>query len=225
MNGRRGSSCVVVFVAGIIMMVVLALVVAPRPVDSFVLLPCYPRQQQQQLQPIQLSRLYSSNIGGGLFGGLFGRNQSPSPPTTTTNSVVDTVTPVLEMATSKVKVAPLKFFLQIYLVAEQNKPLVKGSWVLSNNEERGTLDMYFQDGTGMFSMDLQDAAIRINRYGSRPSLQYMLQESVMIHGILDELNSIAFEVTDIEPEKRLIQFLDDEAIVKARSTLPARAQN
>jgi hypothetical protein len=232
---RRGSSCGVVGIIGIVgimTMIVMALV-APRPVGSFILRPCGSRQQQQlllglqkqQVPPLPTSRLYSNNnnnIGGGLFGGgLFGRNL---PPPTTTNS--GTVTPVLAMAASRVKVGPLKFFLQIYLVAEQNKPHVKGSWVLNNNEEKGTLDMYYKDGTGMFSMELlQDMCIRIDRYGSRPSLQYMLQESVMIHGILDELQSIAFEVTDIEPEKRLIQFLDDDAIVKARGTLPARTQN
>jgi hypothetical protein len=106
-------------------------------------------------------------------------------------------------------------------VAEQNKP-VKGSWALSNNEENGSLDMYYKDGTGMFSIGLEDNKIRIDRHGSRPSLQYMLQESVMLHGILDEINSIAFEVVDIEQEKRLIQFVDDDAIANARRALPAR---
>lgn len=85
--------------------------------------------------------------------------------------------------------------------------------------------MYYMDGTGMFSIGLNDRSIKIDRYGERPSLEYMLQESVMIHGVLDELNQIAFEVEDIEKEKRLLQLTDDDAILKARETLPARKES
>jgi hypothetical protein len=183
-----------------LLVTILALVA--RPIDSFVQFP-----RGSSLQHLKPSKLYIGDI----FGGLFGQSQS------TTN----VAKPVIEMPATRVKVGPLKFFLQIYLVAEQNKP-VKGSWALSNNEENGSLDMYYKDGTGMFSIGLEDNKIRIDRHGSRPSLQYMLQESVMLHGILDEINSIAFEVVDIEQEKRLIQFVDDDAIANARRALPAR---
>jgi hypothetical protein len=46
----------------------------------------------------------------------------------------------------------------------------------------------------------------------------------MLHGLLDELNALAFDVEDIEEEKRLIQFNapGDDAISLAREKLPAR---
>ena len=147
---------------------------------------------------------------GNLFGGLFGQEEAQSGP----KSVID-------LSANTVKVGPLKFFLQIYLVGEQNKP-VQGAWVLNNNDENGSLDMYYKDGTGMFSVGLNENSIKVQRYGEKPSLEYVLQESVMVHGILDELNQIAFEVDDIEEEKRLLQFANSDAIENARESLPAR---
>lgn len=76
----------------------------------------------------------------------------------------------------------------------------------------------------MFSMTVQENGIQINRYGTRPSLEYMLQESVMLHGVLDELYQIAFEVNDIEAEKRLLQFDDATVLDAARKSLPARQE-
>jgi hypothetical protein len=53
----------------------------------------------------------------------------------------------------------------------------------------------------------------------------MLQESVMMQGVLDELNQIAFEVEDIEKEKRLLQLMDEDSISKVVEMLPARKAN
>jgi hypothetical protein len=214
----------------VVVILVLALIVqridsfTPCPARSTALQPHYHHQRQQQKQQrLRHSKLFFGNILGGLFGGGHG-----SRPLTNSNEDADDVetlrsSSVMELSATRIKVAPLKFFLQIYLVAEQNKP-VKGSWVLRNNDEKNALEMYYKDGTAMFSIGLDDTKIRIDRHGSRPSLQYMLQESVMVHGILDELNGIAFDVEDIAPEKRLIQFVENDAIEKARGTLPARKE-
>lgn len=160
-----------------------------------------------------LQRRTQTNSGtslkvGDILGGLFGqKEQGPNE--------------IINLPASAVKIGALKFFLQIYLVGEQNKP-AKGAWVLSNNDS-GTLDMYYQDGSGMFSMSFEDYSVKVTRYGGKPSLQYVLQESVMLHGVLDELNSIAFP-DDIEQEKRLLQLSDPELISEARQVLPARKE-
>jgi hypothetical protein len=151
---------------------------------------------------------------GNLFGGLFGQEKQAPAANNGPKMVID-------MPAINVKVGPLKFFLQIYLVGSQNNP-VKGSWVLTTNDENGALQMYYKDGTGMFALGLKENSIDVQRFGERPSLEYLLQESVMLHGVLDEINQIAFEVEDIEEEKRLLRFADDDAISKARENLPAR---
>jgi hypothetical protein len=130
---------------------------------------------------------------------------------------------VLDIPANVVKIGALKFYLQIFFVGEQNKP-VKGSWALSQNEARGTLDMYYADGTGMFSIDLKEYGIKVQRYGQKPSLQYLLQESVLLHCMLDELTQIAFNVDDIDQDKRLLQFPDELALSKVRESLPARKE-
>lgn len=157
-----------------------------------------------------------------LFGGLFGNEEQKNENTDSSTKGAASAS-VIDLPVERIKIGPLKFFLQIYLVAEQNKP-VQGAWVLNSNEENGSLDMYYKDGTGMFSVALTDEAVKIDRYGQRPSLEYMLQESVMLHGVLDELNEIVFGENDVEEDKRLLRLSDKDSIVSARETLPARKE-
>lgn len=75
----------------------------------------------------------------------------------------------------------------------------------------------------MLSLAFSETEIKADRYGQKPSLQYMLNESIMLHGLLDELNTLAFGVEDIEEDKRLIQLNDPgDAIDLARAKLPAK---
>jgi hypothetical protein len=128
---------------------------------------------------------------------------------------------IMEIPASQLKIGALRFLLQIYLVGEQNKPTPK-SWFTKQGDALGDLQVYYQDGTGMLSIELEVSNIRFVRHGEKPSLQYRLQESVLLHGVLDELANVALETTDIEVEKRLLCLADAGAIDKARRTLPAR---
>jgi hypothetical protein len=112
----------------------------------------------------------------------------------------------------------LSFLTNVFLVGEQNNPSEK-SW-LTKQADSGELQVYFRDGTAMFSIELLDSRITFTRHGEKPSLPYMLQESILIHGVLDEIQNAA-TVEDIEVEKRLLQ-VDNTAIDGARKTLPAR---
>jgi hypothetical protein len=145
-----------------------------------------------------------------LFGGLFGGD----------NGNKDGPKTVLEIPAKDIKVGALRFFLQIYLVGECNKP-EQSSW-LSRQNESGGIDMFYKDATGMCSIDFTECAIKVQRHGSSPSLQYQLQESVLLHGLLDELNTLAFGVDDIGEEKRLLRFTDIDALDVARETLPVK---
>lgn len=144
-----------------------------------------------------------------LFGGLLGKKPETSGPPV-----------ILDIPAKNVKIGALRFLMQIYLVGIQNEPSPK-SWLTKQGDD-GNLQVFFKDGTAMVSIDFQDYGIQVRRFGDAPSLQYMLQESVLLHGILDELNNVAVEADDIEQEKRLLQLSDPEAIDKARFKLPAR---
>ncbi|EEC48460.1 predicted protein [Phaeodactylum tricornutum CCAP 1055/1] len=151
--------------------------------------------------------IFGDSSGSGILSNLFG-SKDPGPKT------------VLEIKASDVKVGALRFLLNIYLVGEQNNPQPK-SW-LTRQGDSGDLMIYYADGTGMLSLELQEYSIKAVRYGENPSLQYKLQESVLLHSILDELHNVAFGVEDIDEGKRLLQLKDDTVISKAREKLPAR---
>eukprot|EP00566_Odontella_aurita_P023880 CAMPEP_0113556134 /NCGR_PEP_ID=MMETSP0015_2-20120614/17094_1 /TAXON_ID=2838 /ORGANISM="Odontella" /LENGTH=211 /DNA_ID=CAMNT_0000457469 /DNA_START=147 /DNA_END=782 /DNA_ORIENTATION=+ /assembly_acc=CAM_ASM_000160 len=146
------------------------------------------------------------------IGGLFGKKETVDP--NAPKRVFD-----VPCDAGSVKVGGLRFALGLHLIGQQGNP-EKGTWV-ANQADDGLLDMFFKDKTGMFSVTLGENSISVDRYGPRPSLPYLLQESVILHDFLDELNSLAFEGDDIEAENRLLKPKLD-AIEKARETLPAR---
>jgi hypothetical protein len=175
------------------------------------------------------TRLYN------IFGNLFGQ-QSQSTDEGNVNTgggPVAAASSVFEIPTKSIKSKPLRFYSQLFLAGYQNTP-VKGSWTLASNEEDDErLDLYYTDGTGMVSFSFDDT-IRVNRKGQRPSLQYMLNESLLLHDFLDELEQIAFGTDDdsgdnstvIDDEKRLLQFSDEnkDILSKIREKLPARQE-
>ena len=81
----------------------------------------------------------------------------------------------------------------------------------------------------MFSIGIRDESIVIERHidrGKRPSLFYQLQESVILHKVLDELHALAYgkgdDGQDIADDDRLLLLQGENAIEEARQKLPAR---
>lgn len=165
----------------------------------------------QQSPRSTLSRESSLNLGG-----LFGGNEKQQEASKQGTKVFD-------VQAKEIKVGGLRFFLNIYLVGQSNTP-EQGTWLVQQDDD-GKLDLYYKDGTGMLSIDMKEYEVTATRFGEKPSLKYMLNESVMLHGLLDELNTLAFEVDDIEEEKRLIRLNDPgDAIELAREKLPAKPE-
>lgn len=150
----------------------------------------------------------------GLFGGDSGILEGMFQPNSD-----DGPNEVLNLPVESIKPRPLRFFLQIYIVGQQNSKDSQ-SWLPRESDE-GDLQVYYQDGTGMVSIALETNSIKIMRHGEKPSLEYMLQESLMLHGVLDELHQVAFEVEDVEESQRLLK-MDKSVLDKARGKLPAR---
>lgn len=150
-----------------------------------------------------------------LFGGLFGKkeqgNKDPSIPTR-----------IFDIPCSSVKLGGCRFALGLFLIGEQGTP-VKGTWK-ANQANDGVLDMFHKDNTAMFSVILTENSISVDRYGLEPSLQYRLQESLVLHRLLDEIKILALEGDEVKDENRLIVLKDPDMVIeKAREKLPARA--
>jgi hypothetical protein len=155
-----------------------------------------------------------SELKADFFSNLFGGNKAEADPN------VPTI--LFEIPTTNVKIGALQFVIQIHMVSVGNKP-EPGTWFPKQNSDGG-LDLYFKDGSGMCTIVVSEYTIRAERYGVKPSLQYLLQESVLLHSVLDELEKTAFGVEDIEEEKRLLRLREKDGIDNARSVLPARAE-
>jgi hypothetical protein len=119
----------------------------------------------------------------------------------------------------QIKPGGLRLFLMFYLMGAQNTP-EKGSWRADQpTTEEYIVDFFFHDRTAALSVSLVEDEITIDRVGSTPSTAYMMQETVVLQGILAELQEIAFD-DSVEEENRLLILPEpQDAIEKARDAL------
>lgn len=80
------------------------------------------------------------------------------------------------------------------------------------------LEMYYKDASAMISVELLPHEVQIQRCGSLPSTSFLMQETMLVEGILDELAQCAFD-DSVEEANRLLILSVPDAIDNARSTL------
>jgi hypothetical protein len=174
----------------------------------------------------------SSSLNGGLFG-LDKKEDDTNNAKNPTSSSLTTMPQsskaalpirVMEIPVKSIKRGGLRFVLGLHLVGLQDSNnKVSGIWK-PNEATDNTLDMYYKDNSAMFKIILNDNAILVERYSNPvPSLAYLLQESVVLHGVLDELTILSSDSKNIETSNRLLQLHHPEnALEIARAKLPAR---
>jgi len=126
-----------------------------------------------------------------------------------------------EIPVDSIEIGGLRLALGMFLVKKQNTPN-RNSWKVNQGSNEHTLLMIFGDQSAMISIILKPRSIVVSRHTDAmrpPSLVYQLQESVLLHGILNELERLAF--ADDATGKRFVR-LEKASIDKARSTLPTR---
>ncbi|KAL7486408.1 hypothetical protein ACHAW6_012009 [Cyclotella cf. meneghiniana] len=127
----------------------------------------------------------------------------------------------------RVDMDSLLHYIGTYIVSRQNKPIT-GAWTVSKYGD-AILNVLFKDHSAMFSINfvgphqnnVSSSRIVVERHtdtNRRSSLQYMLQESVLLHGILDELSKFMSE-RKLDGNQR-VTFNDE--VEGARKKLPAR---
>ena len=99
------------------------------------------------------------------------------------------------------KVGGCRLYLSLFLIGEVNNP-TRGTWRMDQNGDGG-IDLYYQDTTGALMLLFEEDQIVVNRMGSAPSMNYLVSESALLNGMLDQLDDIAFDVS-IKEENRLI---------------------
>jgi hypothetical protein len=106
-----------------------------------------------------------------------------------------------------------------YLMGQQNTPEPQ-SWKADQpTRDEYVVDMYYHDRTAVLTVKLSKNQITIDRIGSAPSMSYLAQESVIVDGILDELQ-VCVTQDDINDEDRLLLLPEpQDAIEKARESL------
>jgi hypothetical protein len=156
-----------------------------------------------------------------LAAGLFGKKEKAETSSSSSPQPQAASIPMrlFNIPAQSIKPGGLRFTLGLHLIGLQNTP-DQGSWK-ANQASDTVLDMIFRDNSAMFSIILGDNGISVDRYGT-PSLPYLLQESVILHSVLDEIYSLA-NGGDIEDKDRLLLLEESgDAIEEARSTLPAK---
>ena len=190
------------------------------------------RSTTREASPSTLNLASGDNneSGGGLFGGLFAGGQRKKDPATADPYWNDPTRGIImfEIPLEAMKVGGLRIALSLHCIGQQNTPN-KGTW-LARQCDDGVIEMWFNnpDQSGMFSITLTEltggkGTIAVERHGPRPSLVYQLQESLQLHKLLDELETLAFgNDEEVEDENRLLVLKESDGIESARGLLPAR---
>ncbi len=124
-------------------------------------------------------------------------------------------TNIFSIDVKSLKVGGCRLYLSLFFMGEANSP-ERGTWKMNQNGDGG-IDLYFKDTTGALIVVFKEDAIVVNRLGSSPSMEYLLQESSMLSGMLDQLDEIAMD-TSINESDRLLCIEGDE-INKVRESL------
>jgi hypothetical protein len=126
---------------------------------------------------------------------------------------------IVTIPVKSLKPGGLRLFLMFYLMGEQNTP-DRNSWrAVQPTTDEYILDFLFHDQSALLCIHLKEEEIIIDRAGSQPSNGYTMQESLIVEGILNELESFAFDESVKEDDRLLLLQEPQDAIEKARDAL------
>jgi hypothetical protein len=115
------------------------------------------------------------------------------------------------------KLGGLRLYCNLYLLGLQNTP-EPGCWK-AHQEHDTEVNLRYVDMTGCIIIIFKEDEITIDRLGSMPSQKYLLHESIVLNGFLDQLEAIVFE-GDIAEKNRLLTLPEPaDQIQKARGVL------
>eukprot|EP00956_Cyclotella_meneghiniana_P030501 scaffold76947_cov59-Cyclotella_meneghiniana.AAC.4 len=115
------------------------------------------------------------------------------------------------------KIGGLRLYCNLYLMGLQNTPEA-GCWK-AHQEDDNEVNLRYRDMTGCIIIIFKEDEITIDRLGSMPSMKYLLHESIVLNGFLDQLDAIVFE-GDVAEKNRLLTLPEPgDQILNARDVL------
>jgi hypothetical protein len=126
---------------------------------------------------------------------------------------------LVSIPVQSLKPGALRLFLMFYLMGMQNTPN-RQTWRANQpSSDEYIVDFYYHDQTGLISIKLGENEVTIDRLGTNPSNAYIMQESVILEGVLNELNTCAFDESVAKEDRLLLLKEPHDAIEKARDAL------
>ncbi len=83
----------------------------------------------------------------------------------------------------------------------------------------GGIDLYHRDATGALMIRFEEDEIIVNRFGSSPSMTYLMNESQILNMMLDQLDEIAFDKSIDENDRLILLNKPGDAIDIVRESL------
>lgn len=130
---------------------------------------------------------------------------------------------VFTIPARSVKVGALRLLLMLHLMGQQNSPN-KGTWKCQQREEEDGEDVivmqFMVDQSASLSVIITDWGIKVKRRGIAPSMQFMIQESILLQGLIDQLDHVLYSEEVKEGNRLLVLKYPLDGLDKARATIP-----
>lgn len=127
-------------------------------------------------------------------------------------------TVIFRVEAESMKVGGLRLWIFLHMMGQLNTP-IKNTWK-ANQKDGNVLEMYYRDTTGAIVITfVEDVGVVVYRFGASPSMEYMMRESFVLLGVLDELEKIVSD-GEIPEDDRLLVLKEPYAIQNARESLP-----
>jgi hypothetical protein len=108
---------------------------------------------------------------------------------------------IITIPARTMKMGGLRLYCNLYLMGVQNTP-EPGCWKASKSDD-SEVNLRYVDLSGSIIVQFSEECITVDRLGSSPSNKYLMNESMILNGFLDELNAIVYE-GDVRDENRLL---------------------
>jgi hypothetical protein len=125
---------------------------------------------------------------------------------------------LISLDVKAIKPGGLRLFLMFYLMGTQNEPEPKTWKADQPSTDEYVIDYWFHDRSAVLSITMDQERLTIDRVGSEPSTRYLMQESVVLQGLLTELAQCVDD-ENVTVENRLLVLRDRNALEKYRNDL------